>query len=134
MHVQYVALCDTVILGNDGRPSLIGVFNDLQVPNIPFTLPRLAFAARILFTHEEVGRSHKVEVLMSDPSGKEIGRPGGEVTLPPMPSGLDSVSVDLPLVFDLFNIATAGRYTFLLHVDGAPTAAVQLNIRQAVNA
>lgn len=133
MHVQYVALCDTVILGNDGRPSLIGVFNDLQVPNIPFTLPRLAFAARILFTRDEVGRSHKVEVMMSDPSGKEIGRPGGEVSLPQMPSGLDSVSVDLPLVFDLFNVATAGRYTFLLHVDGIPTAAVQLNIRQAAN-
>src|SRR5690242_5598008 len=124
MHVQYVALCDQVILANDGRPSLIGVFNDLQVPAIPFTLPRLAFVARILFTRDEVGRSHKVEVLMSDPSGKEIGRPGGEVSLPPMPSGLDSVSVDLPLQFDLFNVATAGRYTFLLHVDGAPTAAV----------
>lgn len=134
MHVQYVALCDTVILANDGRPSLIGVFNDLQVPTIPFTLPRLAFAARMLFTREEVGRSHKVEVLMSDPSGKEIGRPGGEVSLPPMPVGLESVSVDLPLQFDLFNIATAGRYTFLLHVDGAPTAAVQLSIRQVANA
>jgi uncharacterized protein DUF6941 len=134
VHVQYVALCDTVILGNDGRPSLIGVFNDLQVPGIPFTLPRLAFAARILFTREEVGRSHKVEVMMSDPSGKEIGRPGGEVTLPSMPTGLDSVSVDLPLQFDLFNIATAGRYTFLLHVDGTATAAVQLSIRQVANA
>ena len=134
MHVQYVALCDTVILGNDGRPSLIGVFNDLQLPTIPFTLPRLAFAARIHFTREEVGRAHKVEVAMSDPSGKEIGRPGGEVSLPPMPMGLESVSVDLPLQFDLFNIATAGRYTFLLHVDGVPTAAVQLSIRHVANA
>jgi len=134
VHVQFVALCDQVILGNDGRPSLIGVFNDLQVPAVPFTLPRLAFVARILFTRDEVGRTHKVEVLMSDPSGKEIGRPGGEVSLPPMPSGLDSVSVDLPLQFDLFNVGTAGRYTFLLHVDGAPTAAVQLSIRHVANA
>ena len=134
MHVQFVALCDQVILGNDGRPSLIGVFNDLQVPAVPFTLPRLAFVARILFTRDEVGRTHKVEVLMSDPSGKEIGRPGGEVSLPPMPSGLDSVSVDLPLQFDLFNVGTAGRYTFLLHIDGAPTAAVQLSIRHVANA
>jgi hypothetical protein len=130
VHVQYVALCDQVILGNDGRPSLIGVFNDLQVATIPFTLPRLAFAARILFTREEAGRPHAVEVLMSDPGGKEIGRPGGEVSLPPMPAGLDSVAVDLPLQFDLFGVPAAGRYTFLLHVDGAPTAAVQLNVRQ----
>ena len=130
MHVQYVALCDQVILGNDGRPSLIGVFNDLQVGAIPFTLPRVAFAARILFTREEAGRPHKVEVLMTDPGGKEIGRPGGEVSLPQMPTGLDSVAVDLPLQFDLFNVTTAGRYTFLLHVDGTPSAAVQLNVRQ----
>jgi hypothetical protein len=130
MHVQFVALCDQVILGNDGRPSLIGLFNDLQVANIPFTLPRLAFAARILFTREEAGRPHKVEVVMTDPGGKEIGRPGGEVSLPQMPTGLDSVAVDLPLQFDLFQIPAAGRYTFLLHVDGTATAAVQLSIRQ----
>jgi hypothetical protein len=130
MHVQYVALCDQVILGNDGRPSLIGVTNDLQVATIPFVLPRIAFAARILFTRDEVGRQHSVEVVMTDPAGKEIGRPGGEVSLPPMPAGLDSVAVDLPLQFDLFNVTTAGRYTFMLQVDGAPTAAVQLSIRQ----
>jgi hypothetical protein len=129
VHVQYVALCDQVILGNDGRPSLIGVFNDLQVATIPFTLPRLAFAARILFTGEEAGRGHAVELVMTDPTGKEIGRPGGDVTLPQMPAGLESVAVDLPLQFDLFNVTTAGRYTFLLHVDGAPAAGVQLNIR-----
>jgi hypothetical protein len=131
VHVQYVALCDQVILGNDGRPSLIGVFNDLQVAAIPFVLPRIAFVARILFTSEEAGRPHAVELVMSDPSGNEIGRPGGEVTLPAMPPGLESVAVDLPLQFDLFNIAAAGRYTFLLHVDGAPAAAVQLSIRRA---
>jgi hypothetical protein len=131
VHVQYVALCDQVIVGNDGRPSLIGLFNDLQVPAIPFTLPRLAFAARILFTREEAGRQHKVELVMSDPEGKEIGRPGGEVSLPPMPAGLESVAVDLPLQFDLFNLPAAGRYTFLLHIDGAPAAAVQLSIRRA---
>jgi hypothetical protein len=130
VHVQYVALCDQVILANDGRPSLIGVFNDLQVANIPFTLPRLAFAARILFTREETGKPHKVELLMTDPAGKEIGRPGGEVSLPPMPSGLESVAVDLPLQFDLFQISAAGRYTFLLHIDGAAAAGVQLSIRQ----
>jgi hypothetical protein len=131
VHVQYVALCDQVILGNDGRPSLIGVFNDLQVATIPFTLPRLAFAARILFTREDAGRPHAVELVMTDPSGKEIGRPGGEVSLPQMPEGLDSVAVDLPLQFDLFQIGAAGRYTFLLHVDGNATAGVQLSIRQA---
>ena len=131
MHVQYVALCDQVVLGNDGRPSLIGVFNDLQVAAIPFTLPRLAFVARILFTREEADRKHPIEVLMTDPSGKEIGRPGGEVSLPPIPADLESVAVDLPLQFDLFNVNAAGRYTFLLHVDGKAAAGVQLSIRMA---
>jgi hypothetical protein len=132
MHVQYVTICDQIILGNDGRPSLIGVFNDLQVGQIPFTLPRLALAARILFTADEVARKHNVEVVMTDPAGQEIGRPGGEISLPQMPSGLETVAVDLPLQFDLFQVNSAGRYTFLLHVDGTPAAGVQLNIRQAM--
>src|SRR5256885_6516152 len=129
MHVQYVALCDQVILGNDGRPSLIGVFNDLQVATIPFTLPRLAFAARILFTREEAGRSHPIEVVMTDPSGKEIGRPGGEVSLPQIPAGLESVAVDLPPQFDLFNVGAAGRYTVFLHGQRTAAAAARRRIQ-----
>jgi hypothetical protein len=131
MHVQYVALCEQVILANDGRPSLIGVFNDLQVQAIPFTLPRLAFAARILFTSDELGRTHRVEVAITDPHGTEIGRPGGEVSLPAPPPEVESVAVDLPLHFDLFEVPAAGRYTFVLHVDGTAAAGTQLAVRQA---
>lgn len=128
MHVQYVALCDQIILANDGRPSLIGVFNHLTVPALPFTLPRLAFAGRLLFTTDETGRPHRVEVVITDPAGNELARPGGEVSLPPAPAGIESVAVDLPMQFDLFQVDAAGRYTFLLHVDGEASAAVQLMV------
>ncbi len=132
MHVQYVVLCDQVILGADGRPSLIGIVNDLQVPQMPVTLPRLAFVARLLFTPEELGGSKRIEVAITGPDGVEIGRPGGDLQLPPPPSGLDSLAVDVPMQFDFFEIGVAGRYTFLLHVDGNRAAAVQLSVRQGV--
>jgi len=134
MHVQYVALCDQVVLGVDGRPSLIGVINDLQAPTVPMTLPRLAFAARLLFTAEEAGAGHQVEVIVRDPAGAEIGRPGGEVALPPAPPGADALAVDIPIQFDLFEVTAFGRYTFLLNVDGAAAAAVQLSVRQVMAA
>ena len=129
MHVQYVAICDQVVLGTDGRPTLVGVFNDLQVQQLPITLPRLAFAARLLFPADELGGSRRIEVVISDPGGTEIGRPGGDLALPTPVSGIDSLAIDVPLHFDFFELATAGRYTFLLHVDGKPTAAVQLAVR-----
>lgn len=131
MHVQYLALCDQIVVGTDGRPSLIGVFSELQAQQVPFTLPRLAVAARLLFTTDEFNRSYRVEVAITDPSGVELGRPGGEVTLPAPPAGADSLAIDLPLQFDLFEIAKTGRYTFVLHVDGAAVAGAQLNVRQA---
>jgi hypothetical protein len=130
MHLQYVVLCDLVILANDGKPSLIGIMNDLQVASVPVSVPRLAFAARILFTADETGRPHHVEVRITDPEGTEIGRPGGEISLPPAPAAVDSIAVDLPLQFDLLELPSAGRYTFLLHVDGNPIGAAQLNVRQ----
>lgn len=134
MHVQYVALCEQVIMATDGKPSLIGLFNDLHAAQLPITIPRFAFAARILFTAGEAGRSHRVEVLITDPGGAELGRPGGEVSLPPAPGGVDSVAVDVPIQFDMFQVNAFGRYTFLLHVDGEPKAAVQLATHQAANA
>jgi hypothetical protein len=130
MHLQYVVLCDQIIIANDGKPSLIGILNEIQVSSVPVNVPRLAFAARILFTTDETGMSHRVDVAITDPSGKEVGRPGGDISLPGTPSGVDSIAVDLPLQFDLFELASAGRYTFLLHIDGAPVGAAQLNVRQ----
>lgn len=130
MHVQYVVLCDQVILANDGKPSLIGIINDLQATTIPVTVPRLSFAARILFTADETGKPHRVEVGITDPGGQEIGRPGGDISLPHAPAGVDTVAVDLPLQFDLFELAAVGRFTFLLYIDGAPMGAAQLNVRQ----
>lgn len=130
MHVQYVALCEQVVISADGKPSLINVFNDLQAPQFPITIPRLVFAARIHFTREETGTPRKVEVIITDPNGVELARPSGDVTLPAVPQGLESISVDLPLQLDLFQIDATGRYTFLLHIDGKPQAAVQLSVRQ----
>ena len=131
MHVQYVALCEQVIIAADGKPSLINVFNDLQAPQYPITIPRLVFVARIHFTREEAGRSRQIEVVITDPNGVELARPSGDVQLPPVPQGLETISVDLPLQLDMFGVEVTGRYTFLLHVDGKPQAGVQLSTRQA---
>jgi len=130
MHLQYVVLCDQVIIANDGKPSLIGIINDLQSTAIPVNVPRIAFASRILFTADETGRDHRVEVAITDPSGKEIGRPGGDISLPRVADGVDSIAVDLPLQFDMMELTSTGRYTFLLHIDGDPLGAAQLNVRQ----
>ena len=51
-------------------------------------------------------------------------------SLPAAQSGVDSIAVDLPLQFDLFELASTGRYTFLLHIDGEAVGAAQLNVRQ----
>lgn len=134
MHLQYVALCDQVIVANDGKPSLIGILNELQTTVVPVTVPRLAFAARLHFTADETGKSHRVEVGITDPSGTEIGRPGGDISLPHAPAGVDSIAVDLPLQFDLLELTSVGRFTFLLHIDGEAVGAAQLNVRQVTAA
>jgi hypothetical protein len=129
MHVQFVALCDQAIISADGRPSLINIFDHLQVASLPTVVPRLAFAARLLFTSDEVGSTHKVAVAITSPSGEEIGAPGGDISLPQAPVEIDTVSVDLPLQFDMFELKEAGRYTFLLRFDDKPVGAAQLAVR-----
>lgn len=130
MHVQYVAVCDHVLVGADGKPSLIGVFSDIQAVQVPVTLPRLAFAARLLLTSDETGKSYKAEVVIKDPKGTEIARPGGEINVPAVPAGVDSLAIDLPMIFDMFGLNEFGRYTFMLEIDGEPKAAVQVAVRQ----
>ena len=130
MHVQYVAVCDHVLVGADGKPSLIGVFSDIQAVQVPVTLPRLAFAARILLTAEETGKTYNVELIITDPKGNEIARPSGEIGVPPAPTGVDSLAIDLPMLLDMFGLPEFGRYTFMLSIDGEPKAGVQIAVRQ----
>jgi hypothetical protein len=130
MHVQYVAVCDHVLVGADGKPSLIGVFSDIQAVQVPVTLPRLAFAARILLTSEEAGKTYKVDLVISDPKGNELARPSGEIGVPPAPPGIDSMAIDLPMLLDMFGLPEFGRYTFMLEIDGEPKAGVQIAVRQ----
>lgn len=130
MHVQYVAVCDHVLVGADGKPSLIGVFSDIQAVQVPVTLPRLAFAARLLLTGDETGRNYKAEVVIKDPKGQEIARPGGEINVPQVPAGVDSIAIDLPMIFDMFGLPEFGRYTFMLEIDGEPKAGVQIAVRE----
>ena len=130
MHVQYVAVCDHVLVGADGKPSLIGVFSDIQAVQLPVTLPRLAFAARILLTAEETGKTYNVELIITDPKGNEIARPSGEIGVPPAPTGVDSLAIDLPMLLDMFGLPEFGRYTFMLAIDGEPKAGVQIAVRQ----
>ena len=130
MHVQYVAVCDHVLVGADGKPSLIGVFSDIQAVQVPVTLPRLAFAARLLLTGDETGRNYKAEVVIKDPKGQEIARPGGEINVPQVPAGIDSIAIDLPMIFDMFGLPEFGRYTFMLEIDGEPKAGVQIAVRE----
>ena len=130
MHVQYVAVCDHVLVGADGKPSLIGVFSDIQAVQVPVTLPRLAFAARILLTAEETGKTYNVELIITDPKGNEIARPSGEIGVPPAPTGVDSLAIDLPMLLDMFGLPEFGRYTFMLAIDGEPKAGVQIAVRQ----
>ena len=68
--------------------------------------------------------------IIIPPVDGPTGRPGGDISLPAAPSGVDSIAVDLPLQFDLFELASTGSYTFLLHIDGAAVGAAQLNVRQ----
>jgi hypothetical protein len=130
MHVQYVAVCDHVLVGADGKPSLIGVFSDIQAVQVPVTLPRLAFAARILLTAEETGKNYKVDLVISDPKGNELARPSGEIGVPKAPAGVDSLAIDLPMLLDMFGLPEYGRYTFMLEIDGEPKAGVQIAVRQ----
>jgi hypothetical protein len=69
-------------------------------------------------------------VIITGPKGDEIARPGGEINVPPAPEEVDSLAIDLPMLFDMFGLPEFGRYTFMLAIDGEPKAAVQIAVRQ----
>jgi hypothetical protein len=127
MQLAFSLLADSANVSVEGKLNILGVFDALQVGNVPTVHPRATLVMRIKGTLDETGH-HRVAVTWQSPAGAELWTSSGDLEIGTPPPG--AVEMDFPLIltFDL-PIPMAGTYRLLVSIDGEQQGELPVHAR-----
>ena len=127
MHVSFALFADAANLSQEGKLNILGVFDALQVAQLPAIHPRAHLVVHLKGTSADIG-SHTVNFRWLSPSGSELWNSSGDLSVGAPPPG--TAEMDLPLIAQLdLPMDAAGSYTMAIAIDGDHTVDVNVQVR-----
>ncbi len=130
MYISFALFADAANLSQEGKLNILGVFDAVQVGELPTTHPRTTLVVRLKAEAEDAG-AHRLGLRWVSPEGAELWSTEGEVNIgtPADASG----EVDLPLIAALdLPLDEPGEYAMEIQLDGEAAAEIPLHVRTAV--
>ncbi|GAC1443024.1 MAG: hypothetical protein NVSMB52_00900 [Chloroflexota bacterium] len=120
--VKAAFLCDYALTSDEGKLSAVGIFENINFPNLPNAYPR--FFVVIILTLD--AGAHDVRLSIVDPGAQQM--------LPDPPSvevQVDTPGADTNLVIDFNNLPfnRAGIYQVQLFLEGRLIHSIPLNVQ-----
>jgi hypothetical protein len=127
MRISFALFADAANLSQEGKLNILGVFDAVQVGQLPTIHPRAHVVARIVGARNEAG-THTMTLTWRSPSGEVIWTSNGELRVEAPPAGIEEM--DLPFVAALdLPLDQPGRFTLSLELDGQLAVALPLQVR-----
>jgi len=121
--IRLAVLCDHALVGQDGKVSVLGIFRNISVSDLPAQHPRM-FVVAVLGL--DAG-AHAVVVQLRGPDGRPAMQHAPEMTVH---SSGDSQDVNVIVELNNLSFASYGEYRFDLDVDGHTTESLSVSIVQ----
>ena len=129
MYISFALFADAANLSQEGKLNILGVFDAVQVGELPTVHPRTTLVLRLKAEPDDVG-SHRLGLRWVSPEGEELWSSEGEVNVGAAADA--SGEVDFPLIAALdLPLDDAGEYAMEIALDGEPAAEVPLHVRAA---
>lgn len=129
MHVSFALFADAANISQEGKLNILGVFDAVQVGQLPTIHPRAHLVVRLKGGGADIGR-HQVSLRWTNPSGVELWSSDGQLDVEGVPPA--ATEMDFPLIAALdLPLDEAGGYTMRIAVDDVPQAEVALMVRAA---
>lgn len=110
MHVDFAVLADYALIDQQGKLSVLGIFQHVWVAQFPAVHPRTHLVLRVRGRRTEIGE-HRIRIRFVDTAGKELIGGEGTVQFGEPPAGVTEVEAGAVLVFDV-PLAGPGAYAF----------------------
>ena len=121
--MRLAVLCDHALVGQDGKLSLLGIFRNISVSDLPAQHPRM-FVVAVLGVDQG---QHAVVVRLLDPEGRPAMPHQPEIAVHSSGGGQD---VNVVVELNNLSFAAYGNYRFDLEVDGRTIGSLPVSIGQ----
>ncbi len=127
MHVSFALFADAANISQEGKLNILGVFDALQIGNLPAVHPRATLVVRLKADVTDVGL-HTLAFGWMTPRGEEIWSSSGELEVGNPPPG--ATDIDIPVIASIdLPIQDAGAHTMRVDLDGKLRAELTLHVR-----
>ncbi len=110
MHVDFAVLADYALIDQQGKLSVLGIFQHVWVAQFPALHPRTHLVLRVRGRRTEIGE-HRIRIRFVDDLDQELMGGEGTVQFGEPPAGVTEVEAGAVLVFDV-PLPRAGTYAF----------------------
>jgi hypothetical protein len=117
-------LADYALIDQQGKLSVLGLFQHVWVPQFPSMHPRAHLVLRVRGRRSEIG-DHSMRIRFVDDRGSTLLEGDGRVQFGEPPAGVTEVEAGAVLVFDL-PLPAPGQYAFEISLDGGEVYRVPL--------
>ena len=118
MQIDFAVLADHALIDQQGKLSVIGIFQVVHVTRFPAMHPRAHLVLRVSGRRTEIG-DHPVRIRFVGPDGAEVFGGQGSVRFGEPPAGVTTVEAAAVLVFDV-PFSRPGSYHFEITLDDGP--------------
>src|SRR5512146_1308404 len=116
MHVSFALFADAANISQEGKLNVLGVFDALQVAQLPAVHPRATMVIRLKALPDDVGR-HTLGFIWLAPDGDEMWSSSGELEVGAPPPGSTELDVPVIAAIDL-PIQEPGTHLMRIVLDG----------------
>ena len=126
MHITLAVLADYANVTADGKLNILGIFDRMNVTNLPAVHPQMNLVLRLEAHAAERDRSHPVEIRLIEPDGQTIFEVKGEIV--PQGDPGQSISTNQILTLNNLQLNKTGEYTFVVLVNNDVKAEIPLSV------
>jgi hypothetical protein len=108
--VDFAVLADYALIDQQGKLSVLGIFQHVWVASFPAVHPRTHLVLRVRGRRTEIGE-HRIRIRFVDEGGQELIGGEGTVQFGEPPAGVTEVEAGAVLVFDV-PLPRPGLYSF----------------------
>jgi hypothetical protein len=126
MHVKLALLADYANVTAEGKLNILGIFDRINVQEIPAVHPQMHLILRLEAHSAERNRSHNVEIRLHDPDGETVFEVKGDIVPQGQPG--ESIATNQILTLNNLQLTKSGGYVFVVLINNDLKSEVPLGV------
>jgi hypothetical protein len=126
LQVKLAVLADYANVTAEGKLNILGIFDRINLVQIPAVHPQMHLVLRIEAHAAERERSHRIDIRLHDPAGQTIFDVNGEIV--PHGEGAEPTASNQILTLNNLQLEKVGAYNFAVFINNDLKSELPLHV------